>query len=172
MTKTRRPLSRYLRGLPVFSSVAVSEDPPAGQDYRRDREGDEDYEGGEEGGDLISRGKLEQVLNPKPLDHGRTPFPGGAGPLTLRGFQTIPSLQNRHGPRCPQRRAVPPQDPLHALTLTGQYLGDLTSFVYRRVQAEADALFANGDPTGDDLTQSLSQRIKFLIKEKRHELPA
>ncbi len=62
--------------------------------------------------------------------------------------------------------------PLNALTLTGQYLGDLTSFVYRRVQAEADALFANGDPTGDDLTQSLSQRIKFLIKEKRHELPA
>ena len=52
--------------------------------------------------------------------------------------------------------------PLNALTLTGQYLGDLTSFVfyhlamnpdvYRRVQAEADALFANGDPTADDLT--------------------
>ncbi len=52
--------------------------------------------------------------------------------------------------------------PLNALTLTGQYLGDLTSFVfyhlalnpdiYRRVQAEADALFAEGDPTGDDLT--------------------
>ncbi len=52
--------------------------------------------------------------------------------------------------------------PLNALTLTGQYLGDLTSFIfyhlasnpdiYRRVQAEADALFANGDPTGEDLT--------------------
>jgi cytochrome P450 len=52
--------------------------------------------------------------------------------------------------------------PLNALTLTGQYLGDLTSFVfyhlalnpdiYQRVQAEADALFANGDPTGEDLT--------------------
>jgi cytochrome P450 len=51
--------------------------------------------------------------------------------------------------------------PLYALMLTGQYLGDLTGFafyhlasnpdVYRRVQAEADALFADGDPTGDDL---------------------
>jgi cytochrome P450 len=52
--------------------------------------------------------------------------------------------------------------PLDALTLTGQYLGDMTSFafyhlasnpeIYRRVQAEADALFANGDPTGEDLS--------------------
>ena len=52
--------------------------------------------------------------------------------------------------------------PLDTLLLTGQYLGDLTSLtlyhlasnpeVYRRVQAEADALFADGDPTGEDLS--------------------
>ena len=51
--------------------------------------------------------------------------------------------------------------PLDTLLLTGMYIADITSFaifhlasnpdVYRRVQAEADALFANGDPTGDDL---------------------
>ena len=51
-----------------------------------------------------------------------------------------------------------PRDPL---SLTGMYLADLTSFtiyhlasnpdVYRRVQSEADALFADGDPTGEDL---------------------
>ncbi len=51
--------------------------------------------------------------------------------------------------------------PLDTLLLTGMYLADLTSFtfyhlasnpdVYRRVQAEADALFADGDPTGEDL---------------------
>ncbi len=51
--------------------------------------------------------------------------------------------------------------PLDTLLLTGMYLADLTSFtfyhlasnpdVYRRVQAEADALFAGGDPTGEDL---------------------
>ncbi len=52
--------------------------------------------------------------------------------------------------------------PLNTLMLTGMYLADLTSFahyflasnpdVYRRVQAEADALFADGDPTGEDLS--------------------
>ncbi len=52
--------------------------------------------------------------------------------------------------------------PLDTLLLTGMYLGDLTGFtffhlasnpeVYKRVQAEADALFANGDPTGEDLS--------------------
>ena len=51
--------------------------------------------------------------------------------------------------------------PLDTLLLTGMYLADLTAFtiyhlaanpdVYRRVQAEADALFAAGDPTGEDL---------------------
>ena len=51
--------------------------------------------------------------------------------------------------------------PLDTLLLTGMYLADLTSFtfyhlasnpeVYRRVQSEADALFADGDPTGQDL---------------------
>jgi cytochrome P450 len=51
--------------------------------------------------------------------------------------------------------------PLDTLLLTGMYLADLTSFtlfhlasnpdVYRRVQAEADALFDNGDPTSEDL---------------------
>ena len=52
--------------------------------------------------------------------------------------------------------------PLNTLMLTGMYLADMTSFtfyflvsnpdVYRRVQAEADALFADGDPTGEDLS--------------------
>ncbi len=51
--------------------------------------------------------------------------------------------------------------PLDTLLLTGMYLADLTSFtfyhlasnpdVYRRVQSEADVLFAGGDPTGEDL---------------------
>ena len=51
--------------------------------------------------------------------------------------------------------------PLDTLLLTGMYLADLTSFtfyhlasnpdIYKRVQAEADALFANGDPAGEDL---------------------
>ncbi len=51
--------------------------------------------------------------------------------------------------------------PLRTLMLTGMYLADMTSFatyflasnpdIYKRVQAEADELFANGDPTGDDL---------------------
>ena len=51
--------------------------------------------------------------------------------------------------------------PLDTLMLTGMYLADLTGFalyflmsnpdVYRRVQAEADALFADGDPAGEDL---------------------
>ena len=51
--------------------------------------------------------------------------------------------------------------PLDTLLLTGMYLADLTGFtfyhlasnpdVYRRVQSEADALFAKGDPTGEDL---------------------
>ena len=51
--------------------------------------------------------------------------------------------------------------PLNTLMLTGMYLGDLTAFtiyhlasnpdVYRRVQAEADALFADGDATAEDL---------------------
>ena len=51
--------------------------------------------------------------------------------------------------------------PLDTLLLTGMYLADLTSFtfyhlashpnVYRRVQGEADALFADGDPKGEDL---------------------
>ena len=54
--------------------------------------------------------------------------------------------------------------PLDTLLLTGMYLADLTSFtfyylasnpdIYRRVQAEADALFAGGDPTGEDLMPS------------------
>ena len=52
--------------------------------------------------------------------------------------------------------------PLGTALLTGMYLADMTSFIfyylasnpdiYRRVQAEADALFADGDPTGEDLT--------------------
>ena len=52
--------------------------------------------------------------------------------------------------------------PLDTLLLTGMYLADLTSFtlyhlasnpdIYRRVQSEADELFAEGDPTGADLT--------------------
>ena len=51
--------------------------------------------------------------------------------------------------------------PLGTALLTGMYLADMISFIlyylasnpdiYRRVQAEADALFANGDPTGEDL---------------------
>ena len=51
--------------------------------------------------------------------------------------------------------------PLNTLMLTGMYLADLTAFTffwlasnpdtYKRVQAEADALFANGNPSGDDL---------------------
>ena len=54
--------------------------------------------------------------------------------------------------------------PLNTLMLTGMYLADMTSFaffflasnpeIYKRVQAEADALFANGDPTGEDLDTS------------------
>jgi cytochrome P450 len=52
--------------------------------------------------------------------------------------------------------------PLDTLMLTGMYLADLTAFtifqlashpeLYRRVQAEADALFADGDPSAADLT--------------------
>ncbi len=52
--------------------------------------------------------------------------------------------------------------PLGTALLTGMYLADMTSFIffylvsnpdiYRRVQAEADALFADGDPNGEDLT--------------------
>ena len=68
--------------------------------------------------------------------------------------------------------------PLNALTLTGQYLGDLTSFVfyhlasnpdiYRRVQAEADALFANGDPTGEDLTpENIDVTHRVLLEALR-----
>ena len=51
--------------------------------------------------------------------------------------------------------------PLKTLMLTGMYLADMTAFafyflasnpdIYNRVQAEADALFSGGDPTGDDL---------------------
>ena len=51
--------------------------------------------------------------------------------------------------------------PLDTLLLSGMYLADLTSFIfyhlaanpdiYKRVQAEADALFAAGDPAGSDL---------------------
>ena len=51
--------------------------------------------------------------------------------------------------------------PLDTLMLTGMYLADMTGFaiyflasnpdIYNRVQAEADALFANGDPTGEAL---------------------
>ena len=51
--------------------------------------------------------------------------------------------------------------PLGTALLTGMYLADMVSFilfylaqnpdVYKRVQAEADALFADGDPTGEDL---------------------
>jgi cytochrome P450 len=51
--------------------------------------------------------------------------------------------------------------PLGTALLTGMYLADMTSFtlyfmlsnpdVYERVQAEADALFADGDPSGEDL---------------------
>ncbi len=54
--------------------------------------------------------------------------------------------------------------PLDTLLLTGMYLADLTSFtiyhlaanpdVYKRVQAEADALFAEGDPTAEDFKLS------------------
>ncbi len=53
--------------------------------------------------------------------------------------------------------------PLDTLLLTGMYLADLTAFtmyhlasnpeIYRRVQSEADALFADGDPSPDDLKQ-------------------
>ena len=51
--------------------------------------------------------------------------------------------------------------PLGTALLTGMYLADMVSFIlfylaqnpdiYKRVQAEADALFADGDPTGEDL---------------------
>ncbi len=51
--------------------------------------------------------------------------------------------------------------PLGTALLTGMYLADMISFIffylasnpdiYRRVQAEADALFADGDPAGEDL---------------------
>ncbi len=51
--------------------------------------------------------------------------------------------------------------PLGTALLTGMYLADMTSFtlyflasnpdIYKRVQAEADALFADGDPSGEDL---------------------
>ena len=54
--------------------------------------------------------------------------------------------------------------PMNTLMLTGMYLADMTSFatyflasnpdIYNRVQAEADALFANGNPTGEDLASA------------------
>jgi cytochrome P450 len=53
--------------------------------------------------------------------------------------------------------------PVGTVLLTGMYLADMTGFVfyflaqnpdiYRQVQAEADALFANGDPTGEDMNR-------------------
>ena len=68
--------------------------------------------------------------------------------------------------------------PLDTLLLTGMYLGDMTSFalyhlisnpdVYKRVQAEADALFANGDPTGEDLTpESIDVTHRVLMEVLR-----
>ena len=68
--------------------------------------------------------------------------------------------------------------PLNALLLTGQYLGDLTGFalyhlasnpdVYRRVQAEADALFSDGDPTPDDLRpESIDVTHRVLMEVLR-----
>jgi cytochrome P450 len=59
--------------------------------------------------------------------------------------------------------------PLDTLLLTGMYLADLTAFtiyhlasnpeVYRRVQAEADALFADGNPSPEQFKQDLQQNI-------------
>ena len=68
--------------------------------------------------------------------------------------------------------------PLDTLLLTGMYLADLTSFtfyhlasnpeVYRRVQAEADALFAGGDPTGEDLRPaSIDVTYRVLLEAHR-----
>ena len=65
--------------------------------------------------------------------------------------------------------------PLDTLMLTGMYLADLTAFamfqlasnpdVYRRVQAEADALFADGDPRGEDLTPDKIDVTHRVLKE-------
>ena len=68
--------------------------------------------------------------------------------------------------------------PLDTLLLTGMYLADLTSFtffhlasnpdVYRRVQAEADALFANGDPTAEDFSlASIDVTHRVLMEAQR-----
>ena len=68
--------------------------------------------------------------------------------------------------------------PLDTLLLTGMYLADLTSFtfyhlasnpdVYRRVREEADALFADGDPTGEDLKpENIAVTHRVLMEAHR-----
>ena len=71
--------------------------------------------------------------------------------------------------------------PLDTLLLTGMYLADLTGFtffhlasnpdIYERVQSEADALFSDGDPTGEDLKPSSIDVTHRVLMEAQRLTP-